>query len=515
MKNIDDMILILDFGSQYSQLIARRIRELNVYSEIKPFSYDLDKIKEMNPKGIILSGGPSSVYDEYAPSIDKNIFSLNIPVLAICYGMQMVTHNFGGEVVKSSRAEYGKTLFFPDHSNPLFSNLPDSITVWMSHGDRIEKMPDSFIETGKSDNTPCAAFLNIDKQIYGLQFHPEVTHTDYGKEIINNFLKKICNCSKNWSMQSFIDKALKEIKDLVGSEKVICGLSGGVDSTVAAVLIHKAIKDQLHCVFVDNAVLRHGERDKVENTFRKHYKINLYVEDASELFLKELQDITDPEEKRKKIGHTFIEVFEEAALRIKDIKFLAQGTLYPDVIESVSAFGGPSVMIKSHHNVGGLPEKMGLKLLEPFRELFKDEVREVGRLLDIPEEIINRQPFPGPGLAVRILGEVTFERCEVLRNADIIVLEEIKKAGLYTKIWQSFAILLPLRTVGVMGDSRTYDHVIAIRAVESVDGMTANWVPLPYDLLAIISNRIINEVEGVNRVVYDISSKPTATIEWE
>jgi len=515
MKNIDDMILILDFGSQYSQLIARRIRELNVYSEIKPFSYELDKIKEMNPKGIILSGGPSSVYDEYAPSVDKEIFSLNIPILAICYGMQMVTNDFGGEVAKSARAEYGKTLFFPDDTNPLLSDLPDSITVWMSHGDRIEKMPAGFIETGKSDNTPCAAFSNTDKQIYGLQFHPEVTHTAYGKEIINNFLEKVCGCSKNWSMQSFIDKALKEIRELVGTEKVICGLSGGVDSTVAAVLIHKAIKDQLHCVFVDNAVLRHGERDKVENTFRKHYKINLYVEDARERFLKELKDVTDPEEKRKKIGYTFIEIFEEAAKRIQDITFLAQGTLYPDVIESVSAFGGPSVMIKSHHNVGGLPEKMGLKLLEPFRELFKDEVREVGRLLDIPEEIINRQPFPGPGLAVRILGEVTSSRCEILRNADIIVLEEIKKAGLYTKIWQSFAILLPLRTVGVMGDSRTYDHVIAIRAVDSVDGMTANWVPLPYDLLAIISNRIINEVEGVNRVVYDISSKPPATIEWE
>ena len=515
MKTKQDSILILDFGSQYTQLIARRIREQHVYSEIKPCQFSLEKIREMAPSGIILSGGPSSVYTPDAPTIDPKVLELGIPVLAICYGMQLITHLLGGKVTRSDKAEYGRAGFKPISSCPLFSNLPSDIQVWMSHGDAVASVPAEFIEAGTSDNTPHAAIYHPGKKIYGLQFHPEVTHSDFGKNMIENFLFSICGCQKSWSMSSFIDKTVEDIRAKVGNEKVICALSGGVDSTVVAVLIHKAIGSNLICVFVDNGLLRKGEREKVENLIRSQFNMNLVVVDAEEEFLKELDGVIDPEIKRKKIGHTFIDIFDAHAKEIGGIKFLAQGTLYPDVIESVSAKGGPSATIKSHHNVGGLPEKMNMSLVEPLRELFKDEVRQVGRLLGISEEIISRQPFPGPGLAVRILGEITRERCDILREADAVVVEEIKKAGLYQKIWQSFAILLPLKTVGVMGDDRTYENVVAIRAVDSFDGMTADWVRLPYDLLAKISNRIINEVDGVNRVVYDISSKPPATIEWE
>jgi len=508
-----DTILILDFGSQYNQLIARRVREKGVYSILLPFDHSFEKIKELNPSGIILSGGPNSVYEKDAPVCDKRLFDLGIPVLAICYGMQMVTQMFGGSVVSSPKAEYGHTVFAPDARCPLFKDFPEKIGVWMSHGDRIEKMPVGFVESGLSDNTPFAAFFNVEKNIYGVQFHPEVTHTEMGHSMIEHFLFDICQCKKSWSMTSFIEQSIQDIQARVGKDQVICGLSGGVDSAVTAVLIHKAIGDQLTCIFVDNGLLRKNEREKVEQIFRKNFGIRLIVADVAKEFLDKLKNVTDPEMKRKCIGYTFVDVFDRYAQ--KDVRFLAQGTLYPDVIESVSAKGGPTAVIKSHHNVGGLPEHMKLKLVEPLRELFKDEVREVGRLLQMPSEIIDRQPFPGPGLAVRILGEVTEERCNILREADAIVLEEIKKSGWYSKIWQSFAILLPLKTVGVMGDGRTYENVVAIRAVDSTDGMTADWTPLPHALLACLSRRIINEVDGVNRVVYDISSKPPATIEWE
>jgi GMP synthase (glutamine-hydrolysing) len=510
-----DTILILDFGSQYNQLIARRVREQGVYSLIVPFDYPLESIKALNPQGIILSGGPNSVYKKDAPACDKRLFDLGIPIFAICYGMQLLTQMFGGSVVSSPKAEYGHAVFTPNSRCPLFKNFPETIRVWMSHSDRIEKMPEGFVESGFSDNTPFAAFFNPEKNIYGAQFHPEVTHTEMGSSMIENFLFDICHCKKNWSMASFIEKSLQDIQVRVGKDHVICGLSGGVDSAVTAVLIHKAIGEQLTCIFVDNGLLRKNEREKVERIFRKNFGIRLIVVDAAEEFFDTLKGVSDPEIKRKRIGHTFIDVFNRYAEKQDNIRFLAQGTLYPDVIESISAKGGPSAVIKSHHNVGGLPEHMKLELIEPLRDLFKDEVREVGRLLQISPEIIERQPFPGPGLAVRILGEVTEDRCAILREADLIVLEEIKKSGWYSKVWQSFAILLPLKTVGVMGDGRTYDNVVAIRAVNSSDGMTADWTPLPHELLANLSRRIINEVDGVNRVVYDISSKPPATIEWE
>jgi GMP synthase (glutamine-hydrolysing) len=510
-----ETVVILDFGSQYSQLIARRVRELGVYSEIKPFHLGLDELKELNPNALILSGGPSSVYAPDAPLCDPRVFSLGIPMLAICYGMQLMARERGGTVARSNKAEYGPTDFFPDRECPLFSGVPERLRVWMSHGDRIEALPPGFRGCGSSTNAPVAAFWNAETRQFGLQFHPEVTHTRNGREIIDHFLKDICGLKKDWSMAFFVDQAVESIRETTRGERVLCGLSGGVDSTVASVLLHRAIGDRLICVFVDNGLLRKDERKKVESVFLDRFKINLHVVDARERFLSRLKGVIDPETKRKIIGHTFIDVFDEYARRFENIRFLAQGTLYPDVIESVSPRGGPSATIKTHHNVGGLPQKMNLKLIEPFRELFKDEVREVGRLLDLPEENITRQPFPGPGLAVRILGEVDQASCDRLREADAIVIDEVKKAGIYEKIWQSFAILLPLKTVGVMGDDRTYDNVIAVRAVESLDGMTAHWVELPYDLLSRISNRIINEVSGVNRVVYDISSKPPATIEWE
>ncbi|MFC1591762.1 glutamine-hydrolyzing GMP synthase [Thermodesulfobacteriota bacterium] len=511
-----EKIVILDFGSQYTQLIARRIRESHVYSEIHPCTVALDKITELAPKGIVLSGGPSSVYDEQAPLIDRKIFDLGIPILGICYGMQLTCHLIGGKVEAPDKREYGKAELLIDSSEDLFSGFSSGspIQVWMSHGDRVAAIPPGFESIGHSNNSPFAAMRNKDRRIYGVQFHPEVVHTPRGTRILENFIYSICGCSPTWNMKSFIKQSVEEIRTRVGDSNVICGCSGGVDSTVAAVLIDKAIGKQLTSIFVDNGVLRKNEFVMVSRLLRDSFKINLIAVDASQRFLTKLAGITDPEQKRKIIGVEFIAVFEEEAKKLGQIDFLAQGTLYPDVIESVS-FKGPSATIKSHHNVGGLPEKMKMQLIEPFRELFKDEVRELGRELGIPDELINRQPFPGPGLAIRILGPVTEEDLFLLRESDAIILDEFKRTGLYNKVWQSFAVLLPIKTVGVMGDERTYEKVIVLRAVESKDGMTADWVNLPYDLLGIISNRIINEVKGVNRVVYDISSKPPGTIEWE
>ena len=511
----EQKILILDFGSQYTQNIARKVRESQVYCEIHPCTLSFDKIKAFNAKGIILSGGPASVLEEDALLCDRELFGLKIPILGICYGMQLITHILGGKVDPSTHREFGRAELMLKEFSHLFEEVNNNSTVWMSHGDRISKLPNGFKGIAFTGNSPLAAIENPVAQIYGLQFHPEVVHTTDGTKILNNFLFKICQCARNWKMDSLVEHMIQDIRNKVGDSKVVCGLSGGVDSSVAAVLIHKAIGDNLYCLFIDNGLLRSGEKDKVESTFRDNFSINLDVIDASDKFLGKLKGITDPEQKRKSIGNTFIEVFEEESKRLGDFTFLAQGTLYPDVIESVSFKGGPSAVIKSHHNVGGLPEKMRLKLLEPFRELFKDEVRVLGREMGMPDEIINRQPFPGPGLAIRILGEVTPERLEILCAADKIILQEIKTAGLYNSLWQSFAVLLPIKTVGVMGDARTYEDVIAIRAVTSTDGMTADWAHLPYELLGKLSNRIINEVHGVNRVVYDISSKPPGTIEWE
>ncbi|MBI5643174.1 MAG: glutamine-hydrolyzing GMP synthase [Deltaproteobacteria bacterium] len=508
-------ILILDFGSQYTQLIARRVREAKVYSEIHPFNCGMDFIKAFNPKGIILSGGPSSVYDKGAPTVHKSIFDLDIPILGICYGMQLTAKLLGGKVEKSKKREYGGADLIIGNAGDLFFGLGmGGLKVWMSHGDKVEVLPPGFKTIARSANSDICAIKDDTRKIYGVQFHPEVVHTPKGGRILKNFVFRICGCEPAWTMKSFIETAISDIQAKAGADKVVCGISGGVDSAVAALLVHKAIGKNLTCIFVDNGVLRKGEADKVEATLKKSFHMNIRRIDASKRFLGKLKGIEDPEKKRKIIGGEFVRVFEEEAGKIKNVKFLAQGTLYPDVIESVS-FKGPSATIKSHHNVGGLLKKMKLKLVEPLRELFKDEVRALGREMGMPDEIIDRQPFPGPGLAIRIIGEVNAKRCDILREADAIVLEEIKKAGLYKKMWQSFAVLLPIKTVGVMGDERTYENTVALRAVDSVDGMTADWVKLPYEVMESISRRVINEVRGVNRVVYDISSKPPSTIEWE
>ncbi len=512
----DHKVLILDFGSQYTQLIARRIRESRVYCEIHPCTLSLDEIRRFGARGVVLSGGPSSVYDPDAPKVDPGVFDLGVPVLGICYGMQLMTHLLGGEVAHGLKREYGQARIRVDRPEGILLGFApdDPVPVWMSHGDRIERLPDGFSALARSDNSPVAAMADPSRRLYGVQFHPEVVHTPRGTEILDNFLFDVCGAEPTWTMGSFIRAATEDVRERVGDGRVICGLSGGVDSSVVALLLHRALGDRLICVFVDNGVLRKGEADKVVRTFRDHFHINLRHVDAADLFLEKLRGVTDPEQKRKIIGNEFIYLFEREAREIGDVRYLAQGTLYPDVIESVS-FKGPSATIKSHHNVGGLPERMDLQLVEPLRELFKDEVREVGRELGLPEEIIERHPFPGPGLAIRVLGEVTRERLDVLREADAIVREELARDDLTRKVWQAFCVLLPVKTVGVMGDERTYEHVVAVRSVNSVDGMTADWSKLPYDTLGRMSNRIINEVRGVNRVVYDISSKPPATIEWE
>ena len=512
-----ERILVLDFGSQYTQLIARRIRMCHVYCEIHPFNMPLEDIKEFRPRGIVFSGGPSSVHDDDAPIVQHELLDLGIPILGICYGMQLIAHLLGGEVIRAPKREYGKAQIVVDDPSDIFVGFGEKgirHPVWMSHGDRIEALPDGFERIAHSKNSPIAAMKGKGGTLFGLQFHPEVVHTPRGIEILKNFLYKVCGCSASWTMKSFIEEAISDIKREVGRERVLCALSGGVDSSVVAVLLHKAIGERSVCLFVDNGLLRKGEADEVEAVFKDHFKINLVRVDAQDHFLNKLGGVVDPEEKRRIIGNEFIYLFERRARELGEIKYLAQGTLYPDVIES-TPFKGPSATIKSHHNVGGLPDRMGLKLIEPLRELFKDEVRLVGKELGIPDRIISRQPFPGPGLAVRIIGEVTQERLSLIREADDILLQEISGVPLYREIWQSFVVLLPVKTVGVMGDERTYENVLAIRAVKSTDGMTAEWVCIPYDVLERISSRVTNEVKGINRVVYDISSKPPSTIEWE
>lgn len=508
----EEVVVVLDFGSQYTQLIARRIRQERVYSKILPFNTKSADLREA--KAIILSGGPASVYDQDSPQGDPSILELGIPVLGICYGMQWLVHTLGGKVTRAEHHEYGRAELELTNPSPLFAQLPNCSLVWMSHGDQVEGLPLGFEAIGKTANSPKAAIAHHQKKIFGLQFHPEVAHTPKGGDIIRNFLFLVTFCHYSWTVASLIEPLIEEIRERVAQEKVVCALSGGVDSSTCAVLVHKAIGNNLHCIFVNNGVLRRGEPERVVDTFRDHYHINLDYVDAEERFLTRLKGVQDPEEKRKIIGREFISVFEEEASRLGECRFLAQGTLYPDVIESVSV-KGPSATIKTHHNVGGLPEEMDLELVEPFRDLFKDEVRILAKELGLPDEIIWQHPFPGPGLAVRILGEVTRERCVVLREADWIIGEEIKKAGLYRDLWQAFGVLLPIKTVGVMGDERTYEHVICVRAVTSVDAMTADWAELPHELLSTISNRIVNEVKGINRVVYDITSKPPGTIEWE
>jgi len=516
MSPEQDRILILDFGSQFTQLIARRIREERVYCEIHPATRSLDWIREWAPRGVILSGGPSSVYGEDVPTTDPALLRSGIPVLGICYGMQLIAHLEGGKV-HHGRREYGRAALTVEAGEGLFARFQPGVetTVWCSHGDHVDEAPSGYRKMASTSSLPVAAFRAVDREIWGVQFHPEVAHTPRGDEILSNFLFEVCGCRPTWTAGAFIDDTVARIRERVGEGTAICGLSGGVDSAVAAVLVHRAIGDRLTCIFVDHGLLRMHEREQVERMFRTHLGMKLVVEDAADRFLARLHDVTEPEAKRRVIGNTFIEVFESAAEREgTGARYLVQGTLYPDVIESVST-GGPSVTIKTHHNVGGLPEEIPFELVEPLRDLFKDEVRQVGRELGLSEEFVGRHPFPGPGLAIRVLGDVTPERLVVLREADAIYLEEIREAGLYDDIWQAFAVLLPVRSVGVMGDERTYENVLALRAVTSRDGMTADWYPFPAEVLARISTRIINEVSGVNRVTYDVSSKPPATIEWE
>ena len=509
------IILILDFGSQYTQLIARRVRENKVFSKIMPYNTPAKEIAALLPKGLILSGGPASVTEKKSPYPDKGIFKLGIPILGICYGMQAITEMLGGKVRHTKGREFGKIELFIDDNRDLFSHVPGNFTCWASHGDYVTKLPPGFHTSAHTLNTPIAAISHRQRKIYGVQFHPEVTHTERGSQILSNFLFKICGCLGRWTMHSFIQESIQNIKKTVGRDKVVLGLSGGVDSSVAALLIHRAIGRNLRCIFIDNGLLRKDEPQQIKKIFRNLYHLNLDYVDRSKRFLSRLKGITDPEQKRKIIGDEFVKVFEEEATKVKGVKYLGQGTLYPDVIESISPTGAPSSRIKSHHNVGGLPQHMKLKLIEPVRDLFKDEVRQIAKELALPEAIVYRQPFPGPGLAIRIIGEINEKNLELLREVDRRVIDEIRNANLYEQIWQSFAILLPIKSVGVMGDVRTYENVVALRCVTSIDGMTADWVKLPYEVLEKISNRIINEVKGVNRVVYDISSKPPATIEWE
>ncbi|NQT95413.1 MAG: glutamine-hydrolyzing GMP synthase [Candidatus Omnitrophica bacterium] len=510
-----DWIAILDFGSQYTHLIARRVRELGVYSEIMPFDIKAEKLRDKRPKAIILSGGPASVISGKAPVCDKDIFNIGIPVLGICYGAQLMGRFLGGAVGKAKAREYGKANLRIRSKTGLFKGLSGKEVVWMSHGDKIIRLPQNFKIIGSTDNARIAAMENRCSSLFGVQFHPEVVHTPRGKRILKNFVINIAGCRKSWSMRSFVNDSIGDLRKEIGNEKVLCGLSGGVDSSVLAILLHKAIGKRLVAVFIDNGLLRKDEARLVKRRFKNHYKINLKCIDASKTFLKALKGVRNPERKRKIIGRVFIEVFEKEAKKLGKVKYLAQGTLYPDVIESRSVFGGPSATIKTHHNVGGLPPNLKFKLIEPLKELFKDEVRLVGKEMGMPDEIVYRHPFPGPGLGVRIIGDITKSRLDILREADRILLDEIKCAGLYNKLWQAFCVLLPVKTVGVMGDERTYENAVAVRAVTSEDAMTARWAKTPYGLLERISNRIINEVEGINRVVYDISSKPPSTIEWE
>ncbi|MBR1921661.1 MAG: glutamine-hydrolyzing GMP synthase [Kiritimatiellae bacterium] len=510
-----DKILILDYGSQYTQLIARRIREQHVYSEIVPCDITAERLRARAPKGVILSGGPNSVFEEGAPRVDPGVWDLGVPVLGVCYGMQLMSQELGGRVQPGERREYGKTEMSVEPGNELFKGLPDKFTVWMSHGDRVAAIPKGFKVSATSANCPFAAIRDERRRFFGIQFHPEVVHTEHGRQILSNFVFNVCRANADWQLTAWIDETVAKIKSQVGDGEVVLGLSGGVDSSVAAVLLHRAIGARLHCIFVDNGLLRYREAEQVEEMFRTRLGLDLVVARAAQRFYAALAGLDEPEAKRKAIGKTFIDVFADEARRLRHCRFLAQGTIYPDVIESSSAVKGPSQTIKSHHNVGGLPSDLKFELVEPLRDLFKDEVRAVGRVLGMDDELLDRQPFPGPGLGVRILGEVTEEKVRLLQQADLRVQEEVRKLPNYKSIWQTFAVLLPVRTVGVMGDQRTYEYTCAVRSVDSVDAMTADWTRLPYETLGAISNRIINEVRGINRVVYDVSSKPPATIEWE
>lgn len=515
------IIVILDFGSQYSELIARRIRETQVYSEVLSYRTSAEQLQQLNPKGIILSGGPSSVYDDGAPRCDPQIWHLGIPILGVCYGMQLMVSHLGGEVIGAKRGEYGKASLFIDDPTDLLTNVENGTTMWMSHGDSCTQLPDGFEVLAHTDNTPCAAIADYHKKLYGVQFHPEVVHSIGGLALIRNFVYHICECEPTWTTAAFVEQSIREIRARVGDKRVLLALSGGVDSSTLAFLLHKAIGDQLTCVFIDQGFMRKLEPERLLKLFQEQFHIPVEYVNARDRFLAMIAGITDPEEKRRRIGHEFIRVFEETSKQLGPFDYLAQGTLYPDVIESADTNVDPktgervAVKIKSHHNVGGLPKDLRFKLVEPLRKLFKDEVRKVGRSIGLPEEIVQRQPFPGPGLAIRILGEVTAERLDILRDADLIVRQEINRHGFYNQLWQAFAVLLPIRSVGVMGDQRTYAYPIVLRFVSSEDGMTADWARVPFDLLEIISNRIVNEVQGVNRVVYDITSKPPGTIEWE